>query len=55
MIGNAKLKARYSGTLKLHWQWSVLLALSLLVLDALVMWQSRRAGVIALEIGRAHV
>ena len=54
MIGNAKLKARYSGTLKLHWQWSVLLALSLLVLDALVMWQSRRAGVIALVFSLAY-
>ncbi len=47
MSRKKRLKARYSGTLQLHWTWSVFLALSLLVLDAVLMSQSRKAGMTA--------
>lgn len=45
---NTKFKAKYSGDLKLHWQWSVILALTLLILDGAMFWVSREAGFLAL-------
>ena len=43
-----KLKAKYSGTLRLHWAWSVGLALTLFLLTGVLLWQNTRSGIIAL-------
>ncbi len=43
-----KLKANYDGPLRAHWQWSVVLACSLLILDVILLWTHRRSGLIAL-------
>ena len=48
MQARMKLKAKYSGRLKLHWQWCVILSLSLLILVILLFMQSRKAGLIGL-------
>ena len=48
MDKKSKSRAKYGGPLKLHWQWSVLLALSLLLLDGVLLWQNRRAGLTAI-------
>ena len=47
-IGRKKLRADYAGALKAHWQWSVALAFSLLILDVLLLIKNRKCGVIAL-------
>ena len=47
-IGRKKLRADYAGALKAHWQWSVALAFSLLILDVLLLIENRKCGVIAL-------
>ena len=44
-----KLRAGYSGALQAHWQWSVALAFSLLILDVVLLAQNRKSGVIALS------
>ena len=36
MNSGTKLKVKYSGMLKLHWQWNVALAFTLLILDAVL-------------------
>ena len=43
-----KLRAGYGGALQAHWQWSVALAFSLLILDVVLLAQNRKSGVIAL-------
>ena len=43
-----KLGAGYAGALNAHWQWSVALAFSLIILDVILLSQNRRCGVIAL-------
>ena len=43
-----KLRARYSGPLRKHWQWSTWLALTLLILDAVLLWEDPRAGMTGL-------
>ena len=48
MMSKKKLKAKYGGTLRFHWEWSVVLALSLFVLVGIEFWHDRRAGLIAL-------
>ena len=47
-IMKRKFKVKYSGTLKLHWQWSVFLALTLLILDAGIFHMDHRAGLVTL-------
>ena len=47
MNSNSGKKAKYGGALKAHWQWSVLLSLSLLILDGILLWKYPRAGLIA--------
>ncbi len=47
MKSNSKWKVAYSGHLKLHWQWSVVLALTLLALDVVLLCQDRKAGITA--------
>ncbi len=47
MKHNRKLRARYSGNLQSHWRWSVILALSLVILDIILLLQDRRSGMIA--------
>ena len=41
-------RIRYSGNLRGHWLWSVLLALTLLVLDGILLFTDGRSGLIAL-------
>ena len=48
MKNNNKLQAGYGGALRLHWQWSVLLSFSLLILDGILFWKNRTCGLIAL-------
>ncbi len=43
-----RLSARYAGNLKLHWQWNVALAFTLIILDILLLYQDKRSGLIAL-------
>lgn len=43
-----KFKAKYSGTLKMHWQWSVILALTLLLLTAGMLFIDTRAALVTL-------
>ena len=46
--------ARYSGYLKMHWSWSVYLALSLFALTAGMFFIDRRAGMICLVFSCAY-
>ena len=48
MEQKTKIRARYTGSLQKHWRWSVFLAFSLLILDALLLVQEPHAGVTAL-------
>ena len=48
MKQKTKFKARYKGSLQKHWRWSVLLAFSLLILDAILLAQNPHEGVTAL-------
>ena len=43
-----KPQARYKGSLRMHWRWSVILALSLLILDIVLLVREPHAGYIAL-------
>ena len=43
-----KFKAKYGGNLKIHWQWNVILALSLIVLSVGLFWVDQTAGLISL-------
>ena len=54
MSSAKKLRAKYSGTLKFHWTWSVFLALSLLLLDGILLWQDKRSGTIACIFSAAY-
>ena len=47
MRTKSEMKAKYSGSLKMNWQWSVILSLSLLILDGILLWKNRQAGLIA--------
>ena len=47
-VSKKKLGAGYAGALNAHWQWSVALAFSLIILDVILLSQNRRCGVIAL-------
>ena len=48
MKSKNRLRAGYGGALRMHWQWSLWLSLTLLILDGVLLWQNRRCGVIAL-------
>ena len=48
MKSGTKLKAKYSGMLKLHWQWNVGLAFTLLILDGVLMRHDRVSGMIGI-------
>ncbi len=48
MKTKTKLKARYGGSLKRHWQWSVILAFTLLILDGILLLRDRKSGYLAL-------
>lgn len=43
-----KFKAKYSGHLKIHWQWNVVLAFTLFILTLVLFWIDYRAGLITL-------
>lgn len=43
-----RFKVKYGGTLKLHWQWNVILTLTLVVLDVVMLLMDRKAGLVAL-------
>ncbi|MDD2958850.1 MAG: DHH family phosphoesterase [Lachnospiraceae bacterium] len=49
-----KFKAKYGGNLKMHWQWSVILALTLLILDAWLMWVDTKAGLIGIAFSALY-
>ncbi len=49
-----KFKAKYSGHLKIHWQWNVVLALTLFVLAIALFWIDYRAGLITLAFTAAY-
>ena len=50
----SKFKVKYSGTLKLHWQWNVILALTLLVLDVAILAMDYRAGLVTLAFSAVY-
>ena len=55
MKSKKRLKAGYGGPLRIHWQWSVRLSLALFVLDAVLLWQNRRCGLIALAFTAVYM
>ncbi len=42
-----KLRGRYSGSLRSHWTWSIVLACTLIILDAALLHRDRSSGLIA--------
>ena len=48
MRQHASKRAKYSGSLLVHWRWNLLLALTLFILCGVLFWWDRTAGVIAL-------
>ncbi len=49
-----KFKVKYGGTLKLHWQWNVILALTLVILDVVILLTDRRAGLMTLAFSAVY-
>ncbi len=54
MKKNSAGHARYSGSLRKHWRWSIYLALTLLILDGILFFRDRTAGIIALLFTAAY-
>ena len=48
------LRARYSGPLRMHWQWNVILACTLIILDIYLLLTHRRSGLAALAFTAAY-
>ena len=55
MNSKSKGKTRYSGSLKMHWQWSVILAFSLFILDGILLLRNRTDGMIALAFTAVYL
>ena len=55
MNSKSKGKTRYSGSLKMHWQWSVILAFSLFILDGILLLRNRTDGMFALAFTAVYL
>ena len=54
MKAKNKLRANYGGPLRAHWLWSVVLACSLLILDAVLFLRDRDSGLVAMIFTAAY-